>query len=179
MRSDGNGQYNTVFEALARAARLHNGQRRKDTPGSPHLKHIVQVLCLLSQAGIDDIGLLTAAALHDVLRDTDMEPAELRAQYGDRVAGIVEEINADSDLSRMDRREELPGIVVSFSAEAQLIKLAEKISNLNDLHEEVPVGWSRRRRREYFDWTQEVTQPRRGRNALRDEWLDEALSLRP
>ncbi len=179
MRSDGNDGYSTVFEALARAAHLHNGQRRKDVPGSPHLKHVVQVLALLSRAGIDDIELLTAAALHDVLRDTEVEAAALHEQYGARVAGIVEEINADSELSRIDRREELPARVVNFSEEAQLIKLAEKISNLTDLSVEVPVGWSRQRRRDYFDWTAEVTQPLRGRNELLDEWLDEALALRP
>ncbi len=169
----------TVIEALVFAGEVHNGQRRKDSVGSPHLKHVLQVTGLLVKAGLRDGALLTAAALHDVLRDSETDPEEIRELFGDEVLEIVAELSADSVLSRIDRREELPGRVARFGERAQLIKLAEKISNLSDLVDNPPVGWSRQRRRDYFDWADGVTRSLRGRNRVLDGLLDEALKVRP
>lgn len=179
MPSDDYAAMSPVFAALVYAGRLHNGQRRRDVPGSPHLKHVVQVVSLLFSAGVRDATVLTAACVHDVLRDTDTEAADLRTEYGDEVAELVEELSADSVLSRMDRIEELPVRVKDFSPPAQLIKLAEKISNLRDLDEHPPIGWSRQRRRDYFDWADGVTRPLRGQSAELDRMLDEALQQKP
>jgi len=169
----------TVFEALLFAGSVHNGQRRKDAPGSPHLKHVVQVAGLLVRAGERDPDLLTAAVLHDVLRDTDTDAAELRRRFGAAVADIVEELSEDARLSRLDRRDYMPRRVKEFGNEAKLIKMAEKISNLLDLAEHAPVGWSRQRRRNYFTWADGVTRPLRGLNQSLDSMLDEALKHAP
>lgn len=179
MQSETDDDMSPVLEALVYAGRVHNGQRRRDTPGSPHLKHVIQVVALLSGAGVRDRQILTAAAVHDVLRDTDTKVQHLQDRFGQEVAGIVEELSADSVLSQVDRREELPSRVRDFSDSAQLIKLAEKISNLRDLAENAPIGWSRQRRRNYFDWADGVTQPLRGNSPELDKLLDEALKLRP
>lgn len=179
MESETEAALSPLLEALVYAGRVHNGQRRRDAPGSPHLKHVVQVVALLSGAGVRDPHILTAAAVHDVLRDTEINLGELQDKFGEEVAALVAELSADSVLSRMDRREELPARVRDFSGAAQLIKLAEKISNLRDLAEDAPIGWSRQRRRDYFDWADGVTRPLRGSCSGLDELLDEALKLRP
>lgn len=177
--SDTDANLSPVFEALVYAGRVHNGQRRRDAPGSPHLKHVMQVVSLLFGAGIRDPQILTAAAVHDVLRDTEVQVEELQEKFGAEVTGIVAELSADSVLSRVDRQVELPLRVREFSDPAQLIKLAEKISNLRDLAEDAPIGWSRQRRRDYFDWAEGVTRPLRGASSKLDSELDEALKLRP
>lgn len=169
----------TVFEALLFAGSVHNGQRRKDAPGSPHLKHVVQVAGLLVRAGERDPELLSAAVLHDVLRDTDTEPSELRRRFGAGVADIVEELSEDARLSRLDRRDYMPRRVKEFGDAAKLIKMSEKISNLRDLAEHAPIGWSRQRRRDYFAWADGVTGPLRGLNPKLDAMLDEALRHAP
>lgn len=179
MHSQIDADLSPVLEALVYAGRVHNGQRRRDAPGSPHLKHVIQVVSLLAGAGVNDVVILTAAAVHDVLRDTEVKVEELQEQFGAEIAGLVEELSADSVLSRIDRREELPQRVRDFSGSAQLIKLAEKISNLRDLAEHAPIGWSRQRRRDYFDWAEGVTRPLRGNSSTLDSLLDEALKLRP
>ena len=179
MTSDITADLSPVLAALVYAGRIHNGQRRRDAPGSPHLKHVVQVVSLLTGAGISDRTILIAAAVHDVLRDSDTEPEVLQQEFGADVADLVVELSADSVLSRVDRLEEMPKRVKDFSDSAQLIKLAEKISNLRDLYEHAPIGWSRQRRRDYFDWAEGVTRPLRGKSAELDELLDEALALKP
>lgn len=168
-----------VFEALLFAGHVHNGQRRKDAPGSPHLKHLVQVAGLLVRAGVRDPDVLRAAVLHDVLRDTDVEVAELQERFGERVSEIVLELSEDARLSRLDRREYMPRRVTEFGEPAKLIKLAEKISNLLDLAEHAPIGWSRQRRRNYFSWADGVTRPLRDINPELDAMLDQALQHVP
>lgn len=168
-----------IFEALMFAGSVHNGQRRKDAPGSPHLKHVVQVAGLLVRAGVREPDVLVAAVLHDVIRDTDTELELLRNRFGDAVVTIVEELSEDARLSRIDRRDYMPNRVKEFGAAAKLIKLSEKISNLLDLAEHAPVGWSRQRRRDYFEWADGVTRPLRGLNAKLDGMLDEALLHAP
>ena len=42
------------------------------------------------------------------------------------------------------------------SARAQVIKLADKISNLRSLLTSPPADWSTERKREYFDWGRRV-----------------------
>ncbi len=179
MTDEERGVTAAVLEALVFAGEAHNGQRRKDAPGSPHLKHVLQVTELLAGAGVLDRDLLVSAALHDLLPDTDVDVEQVRARFGAAVADLVEELSSDRQLPRVARQEELPGIVMQFSDGAQLIKLAEKISNLRDLVANPPVGWSRQRRRDYFAWTEEVTSSLRGRNALLDGQLDQALAQRP
>ncbi len=169
----------SLFEALMFAGDVHNGQRRKDAQGSPHLKHVVQVAGLLIRAGIRDEMLLNAAVLHDVLRDTDTEPEVLRSRFGEEISNVVEELSEDARLSRLDRRDYMPNRVKEFGDQAKLIKLSEKISNLLDLAEGAPIGWSRQRRRDYFEWADGVTRPLRGLNAELDSMLDEALSHAP
>lgn len=168
-----------VLEALVYAAEKHNGQRRRDRVGSPHLKHVTQVVELLVRAGIDDPDTLIAACVHDVLRDTPASEAEVRERFGEAVTDIVRELTEDPDMSRLDRREQLPKLVTEYHGPARHIKLAEKISKLQDLAEESPIGWSRQRRRDYYDWVTEVTLPLKGENEALDDLLEQALSTRP
>ena len=50
-----------------------------------------------------------------------------------------------------------------LSAQARLVKLADKICNLRDVTQQPPADWSIERRREYFDWAKRVI------DGLRDE----------
>lgn len=168
-----------VLAALVFAAERHNGQRRRDRAGSPHLKHVTQVVELLTRAGVTEPDTLVAACIHDVLRDTPADEAEVREHFGECVTDIVDELTEDPDMSRLDRREQLPRLVTEYHGPARLIKLAEKISKLHDLAHESPIGWSRQRRRSYYDWVEEVTAPLKGDNEVLDALLEEALANRP
>ena len=46
--------------------------------------------------------------------------------------------------------------LVAASAEAKLVKLADKICNLRDVVQRPPAKWDAERRREYFDWAKSV-----------------------
>ena len=119
--------------------------------------------------------MLAAAILHDTLEDTETTPAEIEARFGARVRAIVEEVSDDRALPR-DRRcapqvAKAPGL----SLGAQLIKLGDKICNVNDVAYAPPAGWSRERRVEYVEWTAQVVVGCRGASAALAERYDRVL----
>ncbi|GAA2611890.1 HD domain-containing protein [Actinomadura fulvescens] len=82
-----------VERAHAAAAFWHEGQYRLS--GDPYITHVVQVAILAAEAGSDH-RMVCAALLHDVLQDTDMGTAELRARFGDEICYLVEELTRHS-----------------------------------------------------------------------------------
>ena len=57
--------------------------------------------------------------------------------------------------------------------------LADKTVNLRDVVHSPPVGWPLRRRREYFDWANEVVQAIGPTHARLRSLFDEAFAARP
>lgn len=167
-----------ILPALIYAAQVHKGQRRKDRVSSPHINHVLRVVNKLVNAGLDDVTTLQAAVLHDTLR-SGAGRAELLDEFGPEVLAIVEEVSGNLDLPRQERRQELIDSSTRLTDSAAAIRMAEKITNLNQLIEDPPAGWSRQRRRDYFDLARTVTEPLRGRSEYLDGLLDEALSRAP
>ena len=56
--------WNIVVRAASLAAKLHDGQVRKD--GTPYFQHPARVATILARAGADD-ELVAAGFLHDVI----------------------------------------------------------------------------------------------------------------
>ena len=61
----------------------------------------------------------------------------------------------------------------------ELVKLADKICNLRDLLASPPSGWSLERRREYFDWAEDVLDQVRGTNARLERKFDQLCRKKP
>jgi GTP diphosphokinase / guanosine-3',5'-bis(diphosphate) 3'-diphosphatase len=57
---------------------------------------------------------------------------------------------------------------------AKLIKLADKISNLNSLASSPPTDWTPQRRRDYVEWCQKVVEGLCGANPVLEARFDEA-----
>jgi (p)ppGpp synthase/HD superfamily hydrolase len=77
-------------EAFAFAARLHREQRRKGAD-IPYLSHLMSVSALVIEDGGDEDEAI-AGLLHDAVEDQGGPPTleAIRAQFGDRVARIVD-----------------------------------------------------------------------------------------
>lgn len=58
--------------------------------------------------------------------------------------------------------------------QAKLVKLADKLYNLRDLERGTPVGWDKRRVKEYFKWSKEV----RYRDTAAECWIDDFLIMK-
>ncbi len=80
-----------VRNAYEFAARWHQGQWRKS--GDRFITHPVAVAESAAAARLDCI-MICAALLHDVLEDTCCEPERLRAEFGDELADLAEQLAA-------------------------------------------------------------------------------------
>lgn len=188
------GVYSNVLAGATFAAKKHSQQRRKDALMSPYINHALDVASLLqSGGGVRDDEVLVAALLHDVLEDTvGVEPTdskfdvaklaleeEIRCLFGDSVLSLVIEVTDDKKLPKEVRKQQQIEHARSVSTAAKLIKLADKICNLQDIQASPPVGWSRERRQQYFDWSKAVVDRLRGTHAGLEALFDSVHRLGP
>jgi guanosine-3',5'-bis(diphosphate) 3'-pyrophosphohydrolase len=132
-------------------------QRRKDEGASPYINHpiaVMEVLCI--EADVRDPRILSAAALHDTIEDTETTGQELESEFGSEIASIVSELTDDKSLPKAERKRLQIEHAPHMSREAALVKLADKICNLRDVADSPPARWSFERQREYFDWAKVV-----------------------
>lgn len=77
-----------VDRAIGFAARAHSGQQRK-IGDVPYIAHPVAVAMILQGMGCDK-AVVAAGLLHDTVEDTPVTLQEIRRQFGDEVANIVD-----------------------------------------------------------------------------------------
>jgi guanosine-3',5'-bis(diphosphate) 3'-pyrophosphohydrolase len=169
-----------LLRALAFAAHKHRDQRRKDRAASPYINHPIALANVLAREGrVADIDTLCVALLHDTVEDTRTTYQELKATFGARIARTVLEVTDNKRLRKHTRKRLQVEHAPSLSRSAKLVKLADKICNLRDLGERPPVGWNKKRRREYFDWARSVIDGVRGTNRRLEAAFDAAYARRP
>lgn len=163
-----------ILKALHFSAHKHQHQRRKNQEASPYINHLIAVADNLWKiGGVYDIPALVAGILHDTIEDTDTSPEELEAEFGAQIRSIVEEVTDDKSLPKQVRKQLQIEHAAEASLEARCVKLADKISNLQDLVESPPTNWSLQRRIEYVDWAEAVINKLRGTNARLERRFDE------
>ena len=169
-----------ILRALAFAAEKHRDQRRKNAGASPYINHPIELADTLANEGqVGDFVVICAALLHDTIEDTETTPEELRAAFGDEIAGIVLEVTDDKLLSKHDRKRLQIEHASSLSDKAKLVKLADKICNLRDMAQQPPAGWDLSRKQEYFDWAKAVVDRLRGTSPSLEAAFDKAYALKP
>ncbi len=136
--------YPRLDKALRLAARLHAGQEREGNAPLPYLTHPVEVLILLRHVGGEtDEDLLCAAALHDVVEESDANLGAIAREVGDRAAALVEELTRREPTAEERKglgKEEVwrlrAGMLLDeirkMSPEAQRVKLADRLANVRE-----------------------------------------------
>ena len=119
-----------VERAFERADSAHAGQLRKS--GDPYITHPVAVAEILVEFGLD-APTLAAALLHDCVEDTNYSLDELRREFGDEVANLVD------GVTKLDRltygptaeAETVRKMVVAMAKDIRVlvIKLADRLHN--------------------------------------------------
>jgi guanosine-3',5'-bis(diphosphate) 3'-pyrophosphohydrolase len=174
------GDVGLIIKALAFAAHKHRDQRRKDVNASPYINHPISLADLLYQkGGVDDVVVIVGALLHDTIEDTDTTPAELTVEFGSEISGVVLEVTDDTNLDRATRKQVQIERAAQGSDKAKLIRLADKICNLQDMLTQPPASWDLDRKQEYFDWAKRVVDQIRGTNSKLEAIFDDTYSRRP
>ena len=159
-----------LLKAINFAAIKHKDQRRKDASKSPYINHPIDVANLLAYVGAD-ADVIMAGVLHDTVEDTDTSFDELVKEFGPRVADMVQEVTDDKSLSKVERKQLQIDHAETISSGAKMIKLADKISNLRDLHDNPPASWSAEEVYGYAVWCYAVFLNLKGTNVILEEIL--------
>ncbi|MEO5873902.1 MAG: HD domain-containing protein [Streptosporangiaceae bacterium] len=117
------------------AERMHQGQLRRS--GAPYITHPLAVATILATMGMDRTTLV-AALLHDTVEDTRYTLGEVRADFGDEVAVLVDGVTKlDGRRWGKDRAEAetFRKIVLAAADDLRvlIIKLADRLHNLRTL----------------------------------------------
>jgi GTP pyrophosphokinase len=143
----------TIVEAGRTALRAHEGQFRRS--GEPYITHPVAVATIVAELGLDE-QTVAAALLHDAVEDTGLTLDDIRTQFGDGVAGVVDGVTK-LDRLQFDSKEAqqaatIRKMLVAMAADWRvlLIKLADRLHNMRTLA--VMPEWKQRRTaQETFD----------------------------
>jgi (p)ppGpp synthase/HD superfamily hydrolase len=162
-----------ILRAFKFAASKHRHQRRKDEKASPYINHLIVVAeTLRVVGGIREAATLAAGILHDVIEDTDTSPEELEREFGREICGIVSELTDDKELPKLVRKRLQIEHAAHLSTPARYVKIADKISNLDDIIHSPPAGWSLARLEEYVIWAGRVIDGVRGCNQALEQYFD-------
>lgn len=177
-----------LVQALHYSAEQHRHQRRKDAEQSPYINHPIALLHILAvEAGIDDLDVLIAAVLHDVIEDCsgpgqihlEARRREIRGQFGENVLALVEAVSDDKSLPKPERKAAQLAHAAHLPYGARLIKLADKTANLRDLASAPPADWPAERLEQYFLWAGAVVDAIRGTHPGLEALFDEAAGAGP
>ena len=138
-RFNGNSLYSPLVEKAFRvAADAHRNQTRKASD-LPYFQHPASVALILARAGFDNDELLTAAALHDTIEDTDCTVELLIAEFPESVVNLVLECSeqkTDATGAKIPwkvRKAAHIAVVREASPSARAIVLADKLHNLGSM----------------------------------------------
>ena len=133
-----------VSEAIAFAAKAHDGMRRKKS-SAPYILHPMEAAVIVGTM-TDDQNLIAAAALHDVVEDAGITLEEIKEKFGQRVWELV---RSETE----DKREELPpeqtwrirkeeSLAVLKNAEdiaVLMVWLGDKLANMRSIYRDFKV----------------------------------------
>ncbi|MGI9056190.1 MAG: HD domain-containing protein [Pyrinomonadaceae bacterium] len=166
-----------LLQAASFAARKHISQKRKGNDAAPYINHPLEVANLLANVGkVEDFDILIAAILHDTVEDTETTKDEIEKLFGENVAKMVLEVTDDKSLPKAERKQKQIEHAPHLSDGAKQVKLGDKISNIRDVLENPPDGWSDERRLEYVEWGEKVVNGLRGANKDLENHFDELIT---
>ncbi len=139
-------------DALAYATKAHDGQTRSD--GSPYIKHperVAQSVEKFKRSHNLD-ALISAAYLHDTIEDTNTTHEDLERMFGGLVASLVQELTSDKDkVKELGKTRYLSDKMAKMSSYALVIKLADRLDNVQDIKTAKSKKWRDRYKQETMD----------------------------
>jgi guanosine-3',5'-bis(diphosphate) 3'-pyrophosphohydrolase len=131
-----NDDLDIVRRAYEISLQHHSGQQRAS--GEPYLVHPLEVAILLAEMKLDTTA-IAAGLLHDSIEDTAFTVEELKRQFGEQVAHIVEGVTKISKIDFASREEAQAENVRKMmlamvdDIRVVLIKLADRLHNMRTL----------------------------------------------
>ncbi len=130
-----------IKDAVKLAKTAHEGQSRKS--GDPYITHPLAVMQIVKDWGMDEDTII-AAVLHDTIEDTDVTLQDIKDQFGEQVAFLVDGVTKlgdvrsgmqDLDTYLPSTKDNLLRLLVATGTDIRvlIIKLADRLHNLRTL----------------------------------------------
>lgn len=126
-----------IMKAYQYADKKHEGQLRKSN--EPYIIHPLEVAYIVSTLELDDAA-ICAALLHDVVEDTDATLDDIKNEFGEEIAMLVDGVTKLGKIANfLDKEEEqVENYRKFFLAMAKdirvvMIKLADRLHNMRTL----------------------------------------------
>jgi GTP diphosphokinase / guanosine-3',5'-bis(diphosphate) 3'-diphosphatase len=125
-----------VKKAYDYSMTVHEGQTRAS--GEPYLVHPLEVALVLAEMKMDPVA-IAAGLLHDSVEDTSVTVDDIRREFGEQVAHIVEGVTKISKIDFATREEQqaenLRKMMLAMIDDIRvvLIKLADRLHNMRTL----------------------------------------------
>jgi guanosine-3',5'-bis(diphosphate) 3'-pyrophosphohydrolase len=137
-----------------------------------HLSNVaMEVLIASKQSNEFNLNYaIQLALLHDTIEDTDTTYEELTTEFGVEVAEGVLALTKNKKLStKQEQMQDSLGRIKLMSIEVSIVKLADRISNL----QEPPQHWDNIKKKQYQQEAQEILNNLKGSN----EYLETRLKM--
>ena len=148
-----NDDLELVRKAYEFSQKYHSGQQRAS--GEPYLVHPLEVALVLAEMKMDAAA-VAAGLLHDSVEDTSVTIVDIRKEFGEQVAHIVEGVTKISQIDFSSREEQqaenLRKMMLAMVDDIRvvLIKLADRLHNMRTL-EHLPPERQQKIARETLD----------------------------
>src|SRR6202142_184350 len=125
-----------IRKAYDYSQKHHAGQQRAS--GEPYLVHPLEVALVLAEMKMDAVA-VAAGLLHDSVEDTSVTIVDIRKEFGEQVAHIVEGVTKISQIDFSTREEQqaenLRKMMLAMVDDIRvvLIKLADRLHNMRTL----------------------------------------------
>lgn len=166
-----------IDKAYSLACNAHGGQLRYS--GKPYISHPVSVAIILANVSLDP-SMIIAGLLHDTVEDTYVSIADIKADFGEDVASLVDGVTKLGKVPLVTKEEEqaenIRKMLMAMSQDIRviIIKLADRLHNMRTLDFMLP-----QKRRDKSLETLEIYAPiahRLGIRAIKEELEDLAIS---
>lgn len=124
---------NLFDKAVAFATKAHSGTERRGK-AYPYIIHPMEAVSIVATL-TNDPEMLAATMLHDVVEDTEVTLEQVREQFGDRVADLVQHETAplpDNALWRTRKEAQLAQLAMA-PYDSKVVALGDKLSNMRAL----------------------------------------------
>jgi len=114
----------------------HNGQNRKS--GEPYITHPLHVAIYLCELNFDK-ETIAAALLHDLIEDTEISYEDLKKEFGEEVADIVDGVTKLDKIKYSSNEEAkadaIRKMVIAMSKDIRvlILKLADRLHNIQTI----------------------------------------------